>query len=153
MKNAYGWTLALLLLALCGCATGGQVAKLALPARHAILTAEQAQVGAGFWRPTEADIAVLEEQLCRIWVKGGRGLDRPPSRPLSNYLVRYIGQTNNGRRVIVGEGCDHAETQVDWLMERTNMRMVAFGGGEGTFTVTFDVEAQRVTRVQINAPL
>jgi hypothetical protein len=155
MKTALGTTMAMLLLALSGCATITRETPPPLPARHAILTGAQAQVGSGYWQPAEKDIATLEEQLSRIWVSGGRGLERPPIRPLSEYVVRYSGQTINGRRVIVGGGAARSEVQeADWLLERPNaVPMHAFGGGENYFTVTFDFEAQRVTRVQVNAPL
>jgi hypothetical protein len=131
-----------LALILSGCAS--QVAT--LPAKHAVTPF----AGPFYWTPSPGDIAALENDLGELWVRPDRRVSERPRLPLSDYVVRYRGEIEKDKRVVIGEGRRFSgEEAARYLADRTEMVMTPFG--DTWFTVRYDPEQKKIVSLKIVA--
>jgi hypothetical protein len=133
-----------------------------LPAEHVITSRSQTSAGRDYWKPSEQEIATLEANLSRLWVRPDKRVSDRVAVPLSEYFVRYYGTIVSGRRVIIGEGV-HRQMPHAWEYLRvepetdaesgTTVVLQAFGGGTAFFHVRFDAGSKQVEELIFNAPL
>ena len=111
-----------------------------IPAAHAAVNPFQSSASPNYWRPSEEDIAALEADMGRLWVKPDKRMSERVKLPLSDYFVRYHGAMVDGKRFIFGDGVHREEPRAkDYLVvESENTKdstifLTAFGCGTGCF--------------------
>ena len=116
------------------------------------------------WRPKTDQIAQLETKLGALMAAPDRRIkfsydrERKCPFPLSDYAVRYHGETRGGGAVIVGKATHTSQRGADRILHppsppEESAVLETFGGGSYFFTVTYDVATSEVLEMRYNAPL
>jgi hypothetical protein len=118
------------------------------------------------WQPKAAQIARLEKEIGRLFDRPDKRMTGvftrnglPPKKaplPLSDYFVRYCGVIKDGKKLIVGKASHRLVGDAGRILSIPDEHIVElppFGGGTAFFTVTFDLETNRILNLAYASPM
>lgn len=104
-------------------------------------------LGQSGWSPTEAQVVSCETAIAHALAK--------ERRDLGTYYLRLGGVNRNGSRYIVGFAVDQRADDARYLRPPSEevILLPAFGGGEVYFSFDYDVDQEKLVKLEFNAPL
>lgn len=118
-------------------------------AAHVVIPASQlpGTLGQPGWTPTDAQIAGCEAALAHALAR--KRLD------LGTYYLRLGGITRDGSRRLIGIAADKRGCSPEFLLPPSENRIIlpAFGGGDAYFRFEYDLDQNKLMKLEFNAPL
>ena len=154
-------SIALLALIITGCTTTSHVA---IRRSAGYIISPPTSSDRSSWKLEDEHLVQLEANLGALMrtpdrrVKFSYADERRCPFPLSDYALRYRGDIERGRRIIVGKAVHKSQSGADRILlpriaPDEGVLLEAFGGGSYYFTVTYDVAKDRIIELRYNAPL
>ncbi|MBL9206624.1 MAG: hypothetical protein JNN01_16150 [Opitutaceae bacterium] len=99
------------------------------------------------WTPTDAQIASCEAALAQALAS--KRLD------LGTYYLRLGGITRDGSRRLIGMAADKRASSPEFLLPPSENRILlgAYGGGDAYFRFEYDLDQNKLMKLDFNAPL